>query len=63
MTPDALRDSLAALGLSQTRAAKLLQVEARTVRRWAAGRAPIPHAVELALAAMEGGFLPSEARP
>lgn len=49
MTPDELRDALAALKLSQLGAAKLLDVDTRTMRRWATGDKPIPKAVEMVL--------------
>lgn len=47
MTPEAFRGDLVALGLSQIGAAKFLDVDARTVRRWATGDIPIPRSVEL----------------
>lgn len=49
MTPDALRAHLDRLGLTQVGAARLLEVDARTVRRWATGDVPIPKAVEMLL--------------
>jgi DNA-binding transcriptional regulator YiaG len=42
MTPAQLRDTLAALGLGQSQAARLLGVDARTMRRWIAGDRDIP---------------------
>jgi DNA-binding transcriptional regulator YiaG len=50
MTPDAFRAELARLGLSQVGAARFLEVDPRTVRRWAAGEVIIPKAVEMLLA-------------
>ena len=42
MTPDEYRTAIAALGLSQARAAELLGVDARTSRRWACGERDVP---------------------
>ena len=42
MTPTELRELLAALGLSQSEAARLLGVHDRTPRRWTAGELDIP---------------------
>ena len=42
MTPDEYRDALASLGLSQSGAARLLGVDARTSRRWVSGERDIP---------------------
>lgn len=42
MTPDAYREALDSLGLSQVGAAKLLGVDARTSRRWASGEREVP---------------------
>ena len=53
MTPEAFRSSLAALSLSQRRAAWLLEVNERTVRRWASGAVPIPGAVRVVLERLE----------
>lgn len=49
MTPDELRAELKRLGLTQNGAARFLDVQERTVRRWAAGDQPVPRAVELLL--------------
>lgn len=49
MTPDELRSELSRLGLSQVGAAKALRVNDKTIRRWASGEIPIPHAVALLL--------------
>lgn len=49
MTPNELRSELARLGISQVAAGRVLGVYERTIRRWAAGKAPIPRAVELLL--------------
>lgn len=41
MTPDAFRAELARLGLTQASAGRFLEVDERTIRRWAAqGGAP-----------------------
>jgi DNA-binding transcriptional regulator YiaG len=49
MSAEALRAELARLRLSQAGFARFLEVDERTVRRWSAGAAPIPRAVELLL--------------
>ena len=52
MTPDQYRAALAALALSQVRAAALFGVDARTSRRWALGEKPVPRMVALVLRLM-----------
>ena len=42
MTHTEFRDTLSALGLNKTRAARLLGVNERTPRRWAKGEQDIP---------------------
>jgi DNA-binding transcriptional regulator YiaG len=42
MTPDEYRDAIARLDLSQVAAARLLGVDERTSRKWAAGDRDIP---------------------
>lgn len=49
MSPDQLIATLKRLGLSQSGAARILEVDPRTVRRWVAGDGPIPKTVEMAL--------------
>lgn len=49
MTPDAFRDALSRLNLTQVKAADLFEVTNRTVNRWATGRLAVPGAVEMAL--------------
>lgn len=49
MTSDAFRAALDRLGMSQVGLARALDVDQRTVRRWAAGQAPIPKAVQMLL--------------
>jgi transcriptional regulator with XRE-family HTH domain len=49
MSPQEYRDALAALGLTQAAAAKLLGVDPRTSRRWALGERKIPKLVEIVL--------------
>lgn len=62
MTPTEYRDALAALSLSQVRAASLFGVDARTSRRWALGEAAVPRMVALALRLMlRHGVTPEEA--
>lgn len=51
MTPNEYRDALAALSLSQVGAARLLGVDPRTSRHWAADMNP-PRAVALCLRLM-----------
>lgn len=47
MTPDALRQALAALGLSQTAFASYLGVHRLTVHKWCTGKLPVPRTVEV----------------
>ena len=49
---DRLRSMLAAAGLSQRAAAKLLNIDERTMRRYCAG-ATVPRVVTLALRALQ----------
>lgn len=42
MNPDRFRSALAGLGWTQTGAARLLDVDARTVRRWCADDDAVP---------------------
>ena len=42
MTPDVLRETLARLGISHTGAARLLGIDARTMRRWLSGSTDVP---------------------
>jgi DNA-binding transcriptional regulator YiaG len=53
MTADEFRAALARLALTQTAAAGLFGVEARTVRRWACDERPIPETVRLLLLVAE----------
>lgn len=52
MTADEFRDAIEALELSQVAAAQALEVDARTVRRWALGEREIPGPVRVALRLM-----------
>jgi len=52
MTANRLRDIIEALGLSQNALARFLQVDPRTVRRWALDELPVPISVTLALELM-----------
>lgn len=52
MTPDAYREALDSLGLSQVGAATLFGVNPRTSRRWASGELDVPTVVELVLRLM-----------
>lgn len=49
MSPKQFRDLREAMGLSQERLSKLIDVSARGVRRWENGEVPIPKIAELAL--------------
>ena len=53
MTPDAFRQALTRLNLSQVAAAKALGISARSVRRYASGRRPIKTHIQLALERLE----------
>ncbi len=53
MTHTEYRAALARLGLTQTGAASLIGVDARTTRRWASGATDIPLTVERLLWACE----------
>lgn len=44
-TPDAVRDRLAVLRLTQAEAARLIGVDARTVRKWLSGERGVPEPV------------------
>lgn len=49
MTPTELRACLAALGWSQSRAARELEIPNRLFRYYCSGQEPIPRVVELAI--------------
>lgn len=51
MTPEAFTAALAALGLSQARLARILDLSRGTPNRWATGALPVPSSVALLLAA------------
>jgi transcriptional regulator with XRE-family HTH domain len=53
MTPEEYRAALEALDLTQAQAAKLMEVDERTSRRWALGERAIPGSVSLALELMQ----------
>lgn len=52
MTHSEYRDTIAALGLNQSSAARLFGVDPRTSRRWALGELPVPRPVVLCLRLM-----------
>jgi hypothetical protein len=52
MNGDELKVTLKRLGLSQVGAARFLGHDGSTVRRWIAGKFPIPHTVEMLLRVM-----------
>lgn len=52
MTLSEYRDTIAALGLNQSSAARLFGVDPRTSRRWALGELPVPRPVALCLRLM-----------
>lgn len=56
MTTTELRQRLTTAGLSQRAAARLLDINERTMRRYAAGALPIPKTVELALQVISGAL-------
>ena len=49
MTGRQLKTRLKGLGVPQTKAARELGVNARTMRRWVAGELPVPRMVELVI--------------
>ena len=49
MEPKQLRAVLAAAGLSQRGAARMLDIDERTMRRYAAGEWPIPRTVQFSV--------------
>jgi DNA-binding transcriptional regulator YiaG len=53
MTPAELRASLTRLNLSQVGAARLLNVDPRTMRRWISGEIAVPGPVVVLLDLME----------
>lgn len=53
MTPAAFKARLATLGLSQVGAARALEIDPRTVRRYCSGEYEVTRLVELALDALE----------
>lgn len=53
MNSDQIRTELGRLGLTQTRAAKLLEMSDRQMRAYCAGRAKVPRVVQLALRGLE----------
>lgn len=57
MTPAELSDILERRGIPQTRAAALLGVDGRTVRRWIAGDREIPEVVARVLRMADAGRL------
>ena len=52
MNSDSFRHALGRCGISQVAAAKLFDVNERTVRRWASGEDSVPKAVQIALVLM-----------
>lgn len=52
MSADEFREAIAALGFSQRQAAAALEVDERTVRKWALGERAIPGPVRVALRCM-----------
>ena len=53
MSPEAFREAIAALGMNQREAAMALEVDDRTVRKWALGERAIPGPVRVALRGMK----------
>lgn len=60
MTKNQFRAALDKLELSQLAAAKLLDADARTVRRWALGERGIPPSVAILLRLMLAGKVTAE---
>lgn len=52
MDADAFRAALTAFGLTQVACARFLDIDERTVRRWATGDAGVPRSVALLFALM-----------
>ncbi len=52
MSPDEFRAAIAALGLNQRAAAVALDVDERTVRKWALGERAVPGPAKVALRCM-----------
>ena len=52
MSPEQFREAVAALGLSQRAAALALEVDERTVRKWALGERAVPGPARVALRCM-----------
>lgn len=51
MTPEAFKEYLEVLNKTQVGFAREIEVDPRTVRRWASGEKPVPKVVELLLSA------------
>jgi len=60
MTPTQLRKLLEKAGLSQRGAAKMLEIDERTMRYYAAGTYPIPRSIEIALTCLAEHRQPEE---
>ena len=54
VSADEFRDAIAALGMTQRDAARALEVDERTVRKWALGERSVPGPVRVALRLMAG---------
>jgi DNA-binding transcriptional regulator YiaG len=52
VSPEQFREAIAALGMSQRAAATALEVDERTVRKWALGERTIPGPARVALRCM-----------
>ena len=57
MTPTDYRNTLAALGISQARFGRLVNVNKDTPTNWAMGRNEVPGAVALVLRALAAGVV------
>jgi DNA-binding transcriptional regulator YiaG len=53
MTSDRFNETLLTLGLTQAGFARVVGINARTVRRWASGSSPVPEMVATLLLALE----------
>lgn len=62
MSADEFRDAIAALGMTQRDAAKALEVDERTVRKWALGERAVPGPARVALRCIARLRVPGAAR-
>jgi DNA-binding transcriptional regulator YiaG len=58
VSADEFREAIAALGMTQRDAARALEVDERTVRKWALGERAVPGPARVALRLMAGSPSP-----